>query len=313
MIADALPDLAPVGLAELDSAAALQTRRDRKYVLDAGECRELLAALDPATRVLEIGGARTFAYESTYFDTPGLDSFHLAAHRRRRRYKVRTRTYVDSGTCFIEVKTRAGRGVTVKERQVHDAGPARLGAADAFVDERLAAAGLDAAPAQALVPTLRSSYRRTTLLLPDGRLTLDTDLVWTVPGMVPGNPVALVDAFRPDPEFGRLSSSRSAGDAVGSSGDRLLDSGPTARRPAGPAASAVVRLDDLVVVETKTGGPGPSSADRILWRSGHRPDRISKYATGLTLLHPGLPDAPWRRMIRHRLAAEPAFAPEPAL
>ncbi|MBL0888744.1 polyphosphate polymerase domain-containing protein [Myceligenerans indicum] len=275
MIADTLGHLAPVGLAELDATAALQTRRDRKYVLDVAECRELLAGLDPATRVLEIDGARTFAYESTYFDTPGLDAFHLAARRRRRRYKVRTRTYVDSGTCFVEVKTRAGRGVTVKERRAHDAGPAELGAADGFVDQRLTAAGVDAAPARALAPTLRSAYRRTTLLLPDGRLTLDTDLVWTVP----------------------------AGTRHGVSG-------------AGPSGTAV-RLDGLVVVETKTGGPGPSSADRILWRSGHRPDRISKYATGLTLLHPGLPDAPWRRMIRHRLATEQIpeghSRPDPAL
>ncbi|MBO0611091.1 polyphosphate polymerase domain-containing protein [Myceligenerans salitolerans] len=246
----------PVGLDELDAAAALQTRQDRKYVLDAAACHGLLAALDPATRVLEIHGARTFAYESTYFDTPGLDAFRLAAHRRRRRYKVRTRTYVDSGACFVEVKTRSGRGLTVKERQPHDAGPARLGTAGSFVAERLAAAGLDAAPARALAPTLRSSYRRTTLLLPDGRLTLDTDLAWTLPG--------------PDP------------------------------------VAAVVRLDRRVVVETKTGGPGPSSADRLLWRAGHRPDRISKYATGLTLLRPGLPDAPWRRTIRHRLAPESA-------
>lgn len=296
MIADALTGLAPVGLAELDSTAALQTRRDRKYVLDIAECCELLAALDPATRVLEIDGVRAFAYESTYFDTPDLDSFRLAARRRRRRYKVRTRTYVDSGACFVEVKTRAGRGVTVKERQAHDAGPARLGAADTFVDDRLAAAGLDTAPARALVPTLRSSYRRTTLLLPDVRLTLDTHLTWTVPGRtapIRGVPAGCGPAW---PGSGRT--------GVGSG----LTDDPTDTSGTDPATTAVVRLDGLVVVETKTGGPGPSSADRILWRAGHRPDRISKYATGLTLLRPGLPDAPWRRMIRHRLLPESASA-----
>jgi hypothetical protein len=46
--------------------------------------------------VLEIDGARSFAYDSTYFDTPDLDAYLLAATRRRRRFKVRTRTYVDS-------------------------------------------------------------------------------------------------------------------------------------------------------------------------------------------------------------------------
>ena len=32
-----------------------------------------------------------------------------------------------------------------------------------------------------------------------------------------------------------------------------------------------------------------------------RPDRISKYATGLAVLVPDLPDAPWRRLVRRRL------------
>lgn len=248
MIATALAGHAPVDLAELNATAALQTRRDRKYVLTQEECQALLAGLDPATRVLEIDGGRDFAYESTYFDTPDLAAFHLAAGRRRRRFKVRTRTYVDSGACFVEVKTRAARGTTVKERQVHDDVAIRLGADGTFVDARLAEAGVAGPPARALVPTLRSSYRRSTLLLPDARVTLDTGLTWDL-----------------------------------------------------PAGSARARLGELVVVETKTGGPGPSSADRLLWRSGHRPDRISKYATGLALLRPGLPDAPWRRLIRHRL------------
>lgn len=48
--------------------------------------------------------------------TVGLDSYLLAAHGRRRRYKVRTRTYVDSAISFLEVKTEGAREATVKER-----------------------------------------------------------------------------------------------------------------------------------------------------------------------------------------------------
>ncbi|MFC4631098.1 polyphosphate polymerase domain-containing protein [Promicromonospora alba] len=244
--------LTPVGLDELNDTAALQTRRDRKYVLNPDELAGLLAALPPA-RVLEIDGARSFAYDSTYFDTPGLDAYRLAATRRRRRFKVRTRTYVDSGSCFVEVKTRAGRGTTVKERQPHD-DAGHLGGARTFVSARLADAG--APPVPVLTPTLRSRYHRTTLLLDDARVTLDTGLVWEL-----------------------LTT-----DDVGSDEPR----------------SALI--GDRVVVETKTAaGSGPSSVDRLLWRAGHRPDRISKYATGLAVLLPGLPDAPWRRLVRRRL------------
>ncbi|MFI2365488.1 polyphosphate polymerase domain-containing protein [Promicromonospora sp. NPDC019610] len=246
--------LAPVTLDELNEAAALQTRRDRKYVLTPDELDGMLAALPPA-RVLEIDGSRSFAYDSTYFDTPELDAYRLAATRRRRRFKVRTRTYVDTGSCFVEVKTRAGRGTTVKERQPHDDAD-RLGPARAFVADRLADAGAPSAPV--LTPTLRSRYHRTTLLLDDARVTLDAGLVWDLLGPV--------------------------------------------RRSA--------TIGDLVVVETKTAaGSGPSSVDRLLWRAGRRPDRISKYATGLAVLEPGLPDMPWRRLVRRRLTVSaPATA-----
>jgi hypothetical protein len=249
--------LSPVGLDELDDAAALQTRRDRKYVLGPDELIGLLSAL-PSARVLEIDGARSFAYDSTYFDTPELDAYRLAATRRRRRFKVRTRTYVDSGSCFVEVKTRAGRGTTVKVRQPHDDAD-HLGGARTFVSSRLADAG--APPVPVLTPTLRSRYHRTTLLLDDARVTIDTGLLWEL----------------------------LASDGVG---------------PEEPRCAAI---GDRVVVETKTAaGSGPSSVDRLLWRAGHRPDRISKYATGLAVLVPGLPDTPWRRLVRRRLDVRPS-------
>lgn len=265
MIASALANRPAVGLSELDATASLQTRRDRKYVLTVDECHRLLDRLDPATRVLEIDGARSFAYASTYFDTPDLASFRLAATRRRRRFKVRTRTYLDSGACFIEVKTRAARGTTVKQRQVHDDAPAHLGTDGTFVEERLSEAGVSAPAARTLHATLQSAYRRTTLLLPDARVTLDTGLTW------------------------RLEPQLEAPDE-------------TIRRT----------LGHLVIVETKTGGAGPSAVDRLLWRSGHRPDRISKYATGLAVMRPGLPDVPWRRLVRDRLADPAATTNHPS-
>ena len=62
-------------------------------------------------------------------------------------------------------------------------------------------------------------------------------------------------------------------------------------------------LPRLAIVETKTGAT-PSSTDRLLWRHGHRPVRISKYGTGLAVLHPDLPATPWRRVLdRHVPAA----------
>lgn len=254
VVAHGLAASAAVSLAELDATAALQTRVDRKYVLTPDEVAALLAVVGPTSRVLQIDDRRNFTYASTYYDTADLATFHQAARRRRRRYKVRARTYVDTGGTFLEVKTRAARGVTVKERvPAEEVAPRLAPDAAEFVDGRLAAARITAPPSSGLRPVLSSHYRRTTLLAPDARVTLDTDLTWR---LAPGS----------------------------DDGARWADVG------------------GLVVVETKA-GTAPSSVDRVLWRAGHRPDRISKYATGLAVLRPELPDHPWRRLRRERLAA----------
>lgn len=252
----ALDTLAPIDLDELNARAALQTRIDRKYLVPVAALDGLLHELEPGARVLQIGTERDFAYESVYFDTPDLTSYLGAARRRRRRYKVRTRTYVDSAECWIEVKTRGTHGCTVKTRQEYDLDErTRLtGEARRFADDVLDDACVpDALDAQ-LVPTLVSRYRRATLYLPgtDSRTTVDTDLVWTA-----------VDT-----------------------GEELAPRG-------------------FAVVETKTGST-PSSTDRLLWRHGYRPLRISKYGTGMAALHPELPAAPWRRVLdRHLTLATP--------
>lgn len=170
--------LPAVGLAELNAAAALLTRVDRKYVVPAADLDALVTGV-PGLRVLEVDGRRTSRYESTYLDTVDLASWSGAAHARRRRWKVRTRLYADSGERWLEVKTRGLRGTTVKERLPHD-GDDVIGAAGAWVRDRLRTAGVHDVEVSGLVATLHTGYVRTTLLLPGtaGRATLDRDLRW---------------------------------------------------------------------------------------------------------------------------------------
>jgi len=73
----------PVTLDGLVAEASLLTRVDRKYVLPRAGLDAVIGALDPHTKVLEIDGARAFAYESVYFDTPDLLSFRMAAQQAR--------------------------------------------------------------------------------------------------------------------------------------------------------------------------------------------------------------------------------------
>lgn len=57
-----------------------------------------------------------------------------------------------------------------------------------------------------------------------------------------------------------------------------------------------VQLQDTWIVETKT-DQHPCVADKLLWQSGCRPVHVSKYATGLALLRPELPNNRWHRLI----------------
>ena len=92
------------------------TRVDRKYALDAATASAILSHLPEDTKVLQIDGQVSQGYASTYYDTPDMDSYLLTALKRRRRFKVRTRSYLSSSASFLEVKTRGPRGVTVKKR-----------------------------------------------------------------------------------------------------------------------------------------------------------------------------------------------------
>lgn len=181
---DAFARLAPISLADLIGSAELLTRVDRKYVLSRTDAAALLAALPTLATppsVLEIAGVRSSEYGSVYFDTPDLLSYRMAATNRRRRFKLRTRSYLDVGEAYLEVKTRGARSTTVKDRLPYDIDrraeltPAGRG----YVDESLVGLGLPAARIR-LAPTLVTTYRRTTLHLPDAgsRATVDTDLAW---------------------------------------------------------------------------------------------------------------------------------------
>ncbi len=274
-----LADLATVTLEDLDHAASLQTRVDRKYLITRTDLDDLMS--NPASDVivgntgasdarnamqaLEIDGRRQFGYWSTYFDTAQLDSFFDAARQRPHRFKVRVRTYLDGGSTYLEVKTRSRRGETVKSRRPTDlAAHDQLSPSDRrfivdTLDHRLdrhpqsATARLDLeAVTVGLRPTMTTEYHRTTLLVADtSRATIDHALTMAV----------------------RDGVSR--------------------------------QLVDQVVVETKS-SHRPSPIDRLLWERGLRPVKFSKYGTGLVLLRPELPGSKWNRVLRQQLDWLPA-------
>jgi hypothetical protein len=181
MSADIAPEsivasLAPVGLASL-GAAALMDRVDEKFVLPRAELSEFLSRCAAAYQVLEIHGRRQGHYRTTYFDTTDLSFYHAHLTGRLPRRKVRTRTYVESGDSFLEVKRRDNHGRTVKAR-VPIVGD-RMSALSHLMS--LPAVLVESLSVDSLSPVVTTDFTRTTLVDLDGveRVTIDSGLTFS--------------------------------------------------------------------------------------------------------------------------------------
>ncbi|NYH93082.1 VTC domain-containing protein [Actinopolymorpha rutila] len=179
LVADALAPLTAVDLPTVLEQAELQSRVDRKYLVPTQTFTELLTRLGERYSVLEIDDRRLFQYESVYFDTPQLHLYRQHLQGRRLRYKVRTRTYVDSDICMLEVKLKGRRSQTIKTRFPH-ATEHRAVLTDQghrLLDDLLHTEYGISAPA--LAPVVTTRYLRGTLVdLEEGnRFTCDLDLV----------------------------------------------------------------------------------------------------------------------------------------
>jgi hypothetical protein len=176
----------PISLAALNAKAAMLERLDNKYVVDAGVLRHAADALATHFDILDIDGLRAFTYETCYFDDAGRHSYFDHHQGKRRRAKVRIRRYVEAGLCFLEVKLKDKRGITVKKRFAHDlADFGHLGAAAlGHVDEAYRNQYGMAFPHE-LSRVIDMRYRRMTLVAKEGgeRMTIDSRLQFFKPGM----------------------------------------------------------------------------------------------------------------------------------
>jgi hypothetical protein len=179
-----LAELPAIDLPTLEADAGLAVRTDRKHLLGWDDVTRLLELLAPTHAVLEIGGRRAHAYDTTYFDTDNLHCFRAHVQGRRRRYKCRTRLYADTDVCALEVKLRGSGERTVKLRQPMAA--RRHGRLDADAHAFLAEC-LGTVPPMA--PTLQGRHTRLTLVGDRERCTFDFDLAYAgggsfAPGLV---------------------------------------------------------------------------------------------------------------------------------
>jgi VTC domain len=168
-----------VGLAALNEKAAMLERLDNKYVVRADGLLRALPTFAELFDVLEIKGERAFIYETRYFDDASQSSYFDHHQGRRNRSKVRMRRYVGTPLCFVEVKLKDKRGVTIKKR--HQCKPEDFGSLDdsslQFV--RSAHEKHFGKPFETeLTPVMDMRYRRITLVAKSGgeRMTIDSEL-----------------------------------------------------------------------------------------------------------------------------------------
>jgi hypothetical protein len=179
----------PVSLEDLNARAALLTRVDRKYIVDRWTLDAFAGEIARDFLILEIATRRVFTYETVYFDSAALEAYHAHLQGRRRRYKVRSRRYVDSDRHVFEVKLKGLRGATVKHQLA--IAPADHGAltedAERFADRVLIDAYGRGLPGR-VEPALAMTYRRVTLVARDDaeRVTCDFGLTFGAAALAPG-------------------------------------------------------------------------------------------------------------------------------
>ena len=168
-------DMPTITLDEM-SSIKLMNRVDTKYVISEEYCMELLRRAVDKYSVQVIGDVRACRYSTLYYDTDDLEMYTVHQNRKLTRQKIRSRTYVESGITFIEVKNKTNKGRTKKKRIAIDesyfARVSESPEAAAFLRERANYAPEDIKPALATI------FDRITLVnhAHTERLTIDMNL-----------------------------------------------------------------------------------------------------------------------------------------
>jgi len=162
----------PISLSGMESVK-LMDRTDTKYTFHVSQLATVLSLMQPHYRTLEIEGKRMAAYRTLYYDTADLQLYTRHHNGKLNRYKVRHRTYVDSGLGYLEVKFKTNTGRTIKDRIREGEAPYR------WNEEALLFLGKKTPyDPFALLPALWVNYSRITLVSRHSteRLTIDLGL-----------------------------------------------------------------------------------------------------------------------------------------
>ncbi len=103
-----------ISLQEMDQVRLLD-RVETKFIFSIKQLPMILEQLRADYRVMSIDGNLIPQYKTVYYDTDNLFFYYEHHRKRKNRYKVRFRNYVDSDMTFLEVKHKK-KGRMEKER-----------------------------------------------------------------------------------------------------------------------------------------------------------------------------------------------------
>ncbi|MCC8186082.1 MAG: polyphosphate polymerase domain-containing protein [Bacteroides sp.] len=177
----------PIGLKEMEEVQFMN-RIDTKYVVSVDQACSFFRLARDTYRVQEIRQERMPHYHTLYWDTENKAMFHAHQLGRRVREKIRMRTYVNTGTSFLEVKNKTNKGRTDKKRM---SVRRTLGLSEEGVREFLDRYAWYRQ--EELCPHIENSFRRVTLVNHQmtERLTVDLGLVFH--NVLTGNRISLDD------------------------------------------------------------------------------------------------------------------------
>lgn len=275
---------------DLDRIAAvrLMNRVDTKYLVDERRCMELLELAADQYYVQIIDDCRACRYATLYYDTPQWDMYHLHHNRRLTRQKIRTRTYVETGVTYLEVKNKSNKGRTHKRRMALDRSLFAAAATDTAAADFLRRETRYAP--ETLSPSLATRFVRVTLVnhAMTERLTIDFDLHFDNVRAADGgnkdmNGRGDMDTISCE-DMNTIVLGNTDMNGCGNNGIRGVDngSGPAAEASHGHTAS----LGRLVVIELKQDALAPSPMKQILAQLRVKPFKLSKYCIGEALTNP---------------------------
>lgn len=151
-------DFETIQLDEMDKVK-LMNRTDRKYWFHRSQLPNLLEAIKDDYYILNIDGESQLPYQTTYYDT-GSDKMFVDHHKGKlNRFKIRRRTYVNSGISFLEVKFKSNIGRTIKTRINSNQDTTQFTSSEnQFLSEQTPFDGRE------LKPSLQNQFKRLTMV-----------------------------------------------------------------------------------------------------------------------------------------------------